>query len=155
MKKSRRLLTVIVLIVLFVVSPSLAQQEKGQKGSGGWGAGSLYRKLFNPSTVETIRGEVVDMRKVTPAPGMCEGFDLLVKTEKETVTVNLGPVWFIENQDIKFEPKDKVEVTGSRVSFGGKAQMIASQIKKGDYVLEMRDRFGSPVWSFRQKPQGE
>jgi len=41
----------------------------------------------------------------------------IVKTEKEEISVHLGPGWFIENQDIKIEPKDKIEVKGSRITF--------------------------------------
>ena len=44
----------------------------------------------------------------------------------------MGPGWFIENQDIKIEPKDKVEVKGSRITFEGKPAIIAAEVKKGD-----------------------
>jgi hypothetical protein len=70
-----------------------------------------------------------------------------VKTEKETISVHMGPAWFIENQDIKIAPKDKIEVTGSRVTFSGKPTIIAAEVKKGGEALKLRDESGFPVWS--------
>ena len=45
---------------------------------------------------------------------------MLVKTDKETISVHLGPSWYLENQDIKLEPKDKVDVKGARTTFAGR-----------------------------------
>jgi len=78
---------------------------------------------------------------------MSYGVHLVVKTDKETVSVQLGPSWYIENQDIKISPGDKVEITGSRVSFEGKSAIIAAEVKKGDEILKLRDENGYPVWS--------
>jgi len=71
----------------------------------------------------------------------------MVKTDKEILSVHLGPGWFIENQDIKIEPKDKVEIKGSRITFEGKPALIAAEVKKGNEVLKLRDDSGMPVWS--------
>jgi hypothetical protein len=150
MKKSGVLLTVVCLAMLLVVAGVFAQQGKSWKGSGGWGPGSMYCKLYNPKAIETIKGEVVNMRRVVPAEGMCEGVDIIVKTAKEEIGVNLGPAWFIENQDLKIGLKDMVEIKGSRVSFGQKPGIIAAQIKRGDDVLVLRDESGIPVWSWRK-----
>jgi hypothetical protein len=89
----------------------------------------------------------VDVEQVTPMKGMSSGVHLMVKTEKETVSVHLGPAWYIENQDVKIEPKDKVEIKGSRVTFEGKPAIIAAEIKKGDETLRLRDDAGVPAWS--------
>jgi len=70
-----------------------------------------------------------------------------VKTDKDTVSVHLGPSWYLENQDVKIDPKDKVEVKDSRITFGGKPAIIAAEVKKGDEVLKLRDDNGFPVWS--------
>jgi hypothetical protein len=78
---------------------------------------------------------------------MSYGVHLTLKTDKETVSVHLGPGWYIENQDVKIEPKDKVEVTGSRVTFDGKPAVVAAEIKKGDESIKLRDESGYPVWT--------
>jgi hypothetical protein len=77
---------------------------------------------------------------------MSYGVHLTVKTDKETISVHMGPGWFIEKQDIKIEPKDKVEVKGSRITFEGKPAIIAAEVKKGDELLKLRDENGFPSW---------
>ena len=72
---------------------------------------------------------------------------MILKTDKETISVHLGSSWYIENQDIKIELKDKVEVKGSRITFEGKPAIIAAEVKKGNEILKLRDEKGFPVWS--------
>ena len=36
-------------------------------------------------------------------------------------------------------PGDKVEVTGSRITYEGKPTIIAAEVKKGGQVLKLRD----------------
>ena len=119
------------------------------RGSGGWGHNSQYGKMYDPNLNDTISGEVVSTSTFTPIGGMVRGVHLQVKTENETVDVHLGPAWYIENQDISIETKDKIEVTGSRITFEGTEEpvIIAASVKKGDTTLELRDEKGFPVWS--------
>ncbi|HVO92369.1 MAG TPA: hypothetical protein VMT22_05980 [Terriglobales bacterium] len=133
----------------FAASSSMAQPRPGMmwRGSGGWGPGSPYNRFYEPKTVETISGEVTKVDRITPARGMSGGVHMLVKSDKETISVHLGPSWFLENQDVKIDAKDKVEVKGSRITFGGKPAIIAAEVKKGDEVLKLRDDNGFPVWS--------
>ena len=128
---------------------SFAQPRGGMmwRGSGGWGPGTPYNKMYDPKAVETINGEVISVDRITPNKGMAGGVHMNVKTDKETVSVHLGPSWYMENQDVKLEPKDKVEVKGSRITFGGKSAIIATEVKKGDEVLKLRDEAGYPVWA--------
>ena len=111
------------------------------------GPGGQYMRLYDPKTVETLAGEVVSADLVTPMKGMSQGVHLTVKTDKETIPVHLGPSWYLENQDMKLAPKDKVEVEGSRVTLAGKPAIIAAEVKKGDEVLVLRDESGLPAWS--------
>jgi hypothetical protein len=148
MKKNVGILVVAISVLTLVFATgSFAQRGMKWKGSGGWGMGTQYGRMYDPKTVETIVGEVIDVEKITPTKGMSYGVHLTVKTDKETVFVHLGPVWYIENQDIKIEPKDKIEVKGSRITFGGKPTIIAAEVKKGDEILKLRDENGFPAWS--------
>jgi hypothetical protein len=147
MKKFITLMTMVTLLGFIFTTEALAQRGMGQKGSGGWGAGTPYGRMYNPQTVETICGEVVSVDKITPMKGMYYGVHLALKTDKETISVHLGPAWYIENQDVKIEPKDKIEVKGSRITFEDKPALIAAEVKKGDDVLVLRDTSGFPVWS--------
>jgi hypothetical protein len=144
---------VMAVIAVVVVSSGLfageawAQRGVRWRGSGGWGPGGQYSRLYDPAKVETISGEIVSVDAITPAKGMSQGVHLTVKTDKETLSVHLGPSWFLENQDVKLAPKDKVEIKGSRITFAGKPALIAAEVKKGDETLILRDSTGIPAWS--------
>ena len=146
MRKIILVITVISLFCLFITADSFAQRGMMWKGSGGWERGAKYEGMYDPKTVGTITGEVVKIERFVPIRGMSRGVHVLVKTEKEEISVHLGPAWYIENQDVKIEPKDKIEVKGSRITFQGKAAIIAAEVKKGDNVLKLRDENGFPVW---------
>jgi hypothetical protein len=103
--------------------------------------------MYNPKTVETLSGEVVSVDRITPEKGMAYGVHLMLKTEKETVSVHLGPQWYIERQDTEIKTKDSIQVKGSRITFEGKPAIIAAEVKKGDEVLKLRDEKGVPYWS--------
>jgi hypothetical protein len=149
-KMMRKIGTVIVVLAMFSLIftySSFARMGPMWKGSGGWGMGMQYNRMYDPKTVETVTGEVVSVDKITPMKGMSHGIHMVLKTDKETISIHLGPSWYIENQDIKIEPKDTVEVKGSRITFQGKPAIIAAEIKKGNEILKLRDEKGFPVWS--------
>jgi hypothetical protein len=132
---------------LFLANQSFAQHGMGMHGSGGWGAEHRYGRMYNRQTVETLSGEVVSVEKITPTRGMSHGVHLILKTARESISVHLGPGWYIDNQDIQIQPKDKIEVKGSRITFAGKPAIIAAEIKKGEQIFQLRDENGFPVWS--------
>jgi len=131
---------------VFLSGVSFAQ---GGKGGGGWGPGTSYNRMYNPQTVETLSGEVEKVELFTPRRGMSQGVHLVLKTDKGSIPVHLGPSWYMDKQGVKFEKGDKLEVTGSRVTFNKKPAIIASEIKKGDKTLKLRDETGTPAWSRR------
>lgn len=144
--KTRSAILAFVLSAL-MATPVLAGPGGNWRGSGGWGTGGAYQRLYNPAAVETISGEVVSIDKLTPRKGMSYGMHALVKTDKESITVHLGPGWYLERQDTKIGKGDAIEVKGSRITFQGKPAIIAAEIKKGEAVLKLRDDNGHPVWA--------
>jgi hypothetical protein len=131
--------------ILFVGANALGQQQP--RGEGGWGHHGQYGRLWDPNTVETVKGEIVDVKRVTPMKGMGAGIHFVLKTDKETISVHLGPQWYIENQDMTLKPKDKVEVTGSRVKINDVPVILAAEVVKDDQVLKLRDEHGVPMWA--------
>jgi len=137
----------VVTGVLLITSLAFAQPWKDWRGSGGWGMGTPYQRTFNPATVETLSGTVESVDKITPIKEMHYGIHVTLKTEKESISVHLGPDWYIERLDTKIEKGDKVEVRGSRVAMMGNPAIIASEVKKGGETLKLRDEAGVPVWA--------
>jgi hypothetical protein len=139
---------VVAVSMVLTASMALAQPWRGWRGSGGWGMGTNYQRLYNPATVETLSGTVESVNKVTPMRGMYYGIHLTLKTDKgETIDVHLGPGWYIERLDTKIEKGDHIQVSGSRVTISGKPAIIAAEVKKGDTTLVLRDSAGIPAWA--------
>jgi len=81
------------------------------------------------------------------------GVHLTMKTNNDTISIHLGPIWFIEIQDITIKQNDDLEITGSRIDFEGKPTIIAAKVEKGEQSLVLRDENGIPVWSGRGRRQ--
>jgi hypothetical protein len=143
MKKTGTLFVVLFWAGLLLTSESFAQQRVTRNRSGTLGPGNM----FDPKTVETIKGEVIRTDEFTLARGMPPGILLIVKTENEVIPVYLGPQWYIENEDFDIGPQDRIEVKGSRITYEGKPAIVASVIFMEDEVLRLRDENGAPVWS--------
>ena len=147
MKKNMSLIVgITALLALALVTASWAQP-----GWRGWGPkepyGMKYGRMYDPQTVETVAGEVVNVNKYTPGRGISYGLQLNLKTEKGPLLVMLGPGWYIEKQDLKIAPGDQVEIKGSRTTYEGQPALIAAEVKKGNQVLKLRDDNGFPVWA--------
>jgi hypothetical protein len=159
MRKIGVFVAVLTALSLILPAQSFAQPGMRGRGGGGWGAQTQYSRMYNPQTVETLSGEVVSVDTIMPMQRMSHGVHLTLKTAKETISVHLGPSWYIENQDIQIKPGDKIQVKGSRISFAGKPAIIAASVKKGNEVLTLRDDKGFPAWSgwrhYNQQPQNK
>lgn len=136
-----------------------AMPPMGGMGGTAWGMGSPYNRMYNTATAETLKGVVVSvdsfstmgampgaMQGGRQMSGMQPGIRAMLKTDKDTVSVHLGPAWFIENQDTQILPRDSIQVKGSRITFNDKPAIMASEITKGHYDLRLRDKKGAPAW---------
>ena len=144
----KRLGMVVLVGLLGLIMANGVWAQPGMGPGAGQGAGNPYGRMYNPQTVETLTGEVMSVESIPgKGGGRAYGVHFTLKTDKETIPVHLGPSWYINKQNIKIEAKDKVEVTGSRVTFEGKPAIIAAEVKKGDQVLKLRDQAGIPLWA--------
>ncbi len=116
-----------------------------------WSGEGMHGKAFNPSTVKTITGTVESVGSFKPegAPaGAAGGLRLRVKTTSgQTVIVYAGPVSFAEQKDFFVMPGDQITITGSETKMRSRSVILASELKKGDKTLQLRDKSGKPLWS--------
>jgi hypothetical protein len=118
----------------------LAAADAGAQGGRG--------RNYDPATVETLSGEIVELQHAEAQKGKGQGVHLLLRTDSAgTLTVHLGPASYVERQSVKLAPKDHVEVKGSRVTMDGKPVIVAAEVKKGDATLVLRNAQGVPAWS--------
>lgn len=114
----------------------------GAGGEGGPGGGRLY----NPETVETLRGVVTEM-EVMPRSAPRGGLHVILTTETEPIEVHVGPLWYLERVGFAIELGEELEVRGSRVTVQGLPAIIASRIAIGDRSLVLRNEAGVPLWA--------
>ena len=114
-------------------------------------AGGQGSTMYDVKTETTITGTVESVESVTGTGGRGRhrmgGTHLVVKTEKESVVVHVGPTAYLAEKGITLTTGDTLEILGSRVTVDTEAVLIARQIKKGGQTWTLRDASGRPVWS--------
>jgi hypothetical protein len=133
-----------------ILSCGVAVEIRAQddaSGGGSWGPGSAYGRLFDPATIETVRGEVTVVDLINPRKGMECGVCLTLLTEEGELAIHLGPERYVSRQIVGIELYDQIEVTGSRIVFKGEPVIIVAELRKGDATVVLRDARGVPVWS--------
>ena len=143
---------VVTACALAVAGMFTAASAQGPPGppygrGGGWGPHGKWGRHWDPTTVVTLSGSVVSITKITPYSGMSQGVHVELRTEKETISVHLGPSWFLDNQELTLKKGDRVSVRGSRVTFSGTPALIAAEIHRGSDTLLLRDESGYPLWA--------
>jgi hypothetical protein len=109
--------------------------------------GIHFSKRYDLKTVVTLSGEVTAVEKFSPGRGgPPQGLRLLVKFPQDTQLVILGPIAYVEQQKVKFEPGDRVEIKGSKMTVQGEPLIVAAEVRKGDQVLKMRNANGEALW---------
>jgi hypothetical protein len=103
--------------------------------------------MYDPAEVEVVAGQVVSLEQIEGRRGPGTGVVLKVNTGKETLSVHIGPQWFLDKQEMKLAAGDTVEIKGAKATRRGGSFFIAAEVKKGDAVLTLRDENGVPVWA--------
>ena len=85
-----------------------------QNDLNGWGKSSHYNRKYNAKTFTEIKGEITKIEQFVHVRGMAEGIQIMLKTGTDTISVHLGPKWFMDKQNtqLKFVTGDTVEVKG-------------------------------------------
>ena len=103
--------------------------------------------MYDPARVEVVAGQIVSLEQSVSRRGPGTGVVLRVNTGKETLSVHLGPQWFLDKQEMKLAAGDTVEVKGAKAARRGASVFIAAEVKKGGAVLKLRDENGIPAWA--------
>lgn len=167
----------IVTMVVLALAAAAGCTDRHEKPVGASGANSAARGTVPESpaivadaagpapdrrprrgSLETVSGEVVALGEYTPAPsgrgGVFRGPQATLNTEHETVGLQLGPPWYLEEQGMKIGLHDRVEITGSRMRHGQRSIMLVHEIRKNDLVVRLRNRAGTPVWIRKLRSRG-
>jgi hypothetical protein len=104
---------------------------------------------YDPATEVTVKGSIEEVKQQTGMPGT----HLILKTDKESLDVRLGPSAFLTAHKFEIAKGDQIEVTGSKVKLAGLDVILAREVKKGDTILTLRNAQGIPEWSRGRRGQ--
>jgi hypothetical protein len=130
------------------VQPPAAQPGPVPGAPGRRHRGPGHHRFFNPSTVETLTGQVTKVQHGPMRKGDKGNFvRFTLQTDKGPQQVFLGPASYVDAQALKLAAGDNVQVKGSLVTGPkGKSGITAMEVTKGDQVLKLRDDQGKPLW---------
>ena len=138
MKMSKSLYLVAIGFLSLMLTVSSAWPQSGRR--------IHYSTLFNPATVGAVSGEVVRVEQALAGNGADYCGHALLQTPKGQVIAVLAPKSFMDKRRLSIAPKDRVTVTGSRISIQGKPFILAMEVT-GDRTMKLREASGRPVWA--------
>jgi hypothetical protein len=144
----------LALAALLAAPPAGAQQQAPSSAPQPPAAARKGARHYNPQAVETVTGQVVAVNRIlSRKAGRPARVMMVLKTDKETVKVFLGPGDYIDLQEMKLASGDQVEVKGVRITSRRGTMFMAGEVKKGGQVLKLRDNAtGKPLWARGKKP---
>ncbi len=106
-------------------------------------------KLYSEDASRTVNGVIVDTRTVKLADGVTF-MQMDVDTGQGTVSVHLGPAWYMDEHHDRFDVNKgrSVSVIGSPATVDGQEVVVAAELSNGDGTQRMRLRHpkGTPAW---------
>lgn len=149
MKPAQFLLIPLLFVLLQIgTAPNvLSQPGRNQQANERWDNDSPYGRLFDTKTMATVTGEVLEMKQIFMTDKKVQCTHLLLLTKNDTLNVHLGPMWYVDQQDLKIKVNDTLEITGSQVTYEGHPVLVASRIVRGKESMNFRNSDGYPFWS--------
>ena len=139
---------IIVLLYLFLVTQVSAQPGRGLN------QGNITR-LYNTSTVETITGKILKIDTVQSGYGRFPGIILNIKGNKKETNTFVAPVWYLEQEKIRFKTGESITVTGSKIIFQNEPLIITKDFDYNKKKYVIRNNNGFPVWAGKRMGPGK
>ncbi len=134
------------VVFMLIMNHGFAQQDSKNTC---WG--SEKKKVYDTSTLTQVKGTITEIKHPNCGKGQGKGVHLILKTEKtDTYEVHLGPLWYLEKQNILLSEGDTIVVSGSKVMLNKQEVIIAREFEKGSSTIILRDKNGIPLWSGRK-----
>ena len=105
---------------------------------------------YDASKEVKIKGSIEDIKEIAMGKGEV-GVHLMVKTASETIEVRLCPSGYLKDFEVALSKGQQVEVTGSKVKAEDKDVILAREVVQGNNTLTLRDKQGTPVWTWLKK----
>jgi hypothetical protein len=100
---------------------------------------------------QTFKGTVLEVKKIPKAISGHDAINLVVKTEKGNVEVEVGPAAFLDDMGVSFKTGDEVKIVASKCKRDSDV-VAAREITQGENdTITVRDPKGEPVWTWMMK----
>ena len=146
MRGIQRFYTLIAAAALLLVLGGTADAFWGFGDSGQQDKSGLdLEKGYDRNTVVKISGSVA----VPPRPLVGGLIAVDLNLPGEQIVVVLGPVWYLQNDNLDWKVGDQVTVRGSLAQGkDGRTYLLSQQISiPGGATIELRGENGNPSWS--------
>ena len=145
----------VFLLSCLLISPAAGHDcWCGRYGGGGW-----YCNRYDSGATRQPQGSVAPaaalkvfdgtISEIVYLPGATAGSAMVearVSTSGRTTLVRLAPVGLLKQSQLALREGDTVSVTGFEVSGMEGDLVVATEIRKGDQRVVLRDPRGQPVW---------
>lgn len=128
-------------VMLFLVPATLNAQR-----GGGWGKNCQYCTQYDVKNLQEYKGEIVKIDQFVPTKGMGNGYEITISIGTGEQTVHVGPIWYVQDQELQLQVGDLVEVTGCEINFNGKMVIMAGEIERNEMKMVLRNAQGQPMW---------
>ena len=116
---------------------------------------SQITKLYDASSEITMTGDIIKLDTVENDFGRFPGLLITVKNEKQEYPVYIAPLWYLSDKKISMKTGEKIKVTGSKVNYQEKDQIIARHFEYQKKEITVRDEKGIPVWAGKRMGPGK
>lgn len=131
---------------LLVLGAAWGPAALAQQGPG------MGQRLFEAARVDTLAGVVVRMDTTDARPGhRHRGVHVQVAASGDTLTVHMGPLFYLRRQGVSLRAGDALTVRGARVTLQGAPAMIAAEVQAHGQSWTLRDAQGRPAWAGQRR----
>ncbi len=143
-----------LILGLFIVLSGGGISRAQSSEASGWGIDEPYNLLYEIQDVDNIEAKILEIKEITPMPGMSKGVGMIVKDndDDETYTVHICPLSYKTTRSIGFRKGDKIKLRGSFVEIDDEDVIMAAKIKKKGKTLKIRlTSNGKPFWAMSKE----
>jgi len=137
-----------LFLFLFLFLSSMATAAE-KSGFAGWEVGSTYNSYYNAKERDSLKGEIVQFKEVTPLAGMDPGTAFILQEGEEKILVHLCPIAFRTAEETGLRRGTKTKVKGCWALIDGQDVFMAAKVKQGEsFEFKVRlTKDGTPFWS--------
>ena len=137
MTRSHNTLSALAIIAAFALPLTNASAQD---------SAAAKMRTYDAASAVTLTGVKV-IRVDTLSAGNNPSLSLQLESGSDSISAMIGPVTFLASNSLMFAAGDMVDISGSKVTMAGKPSLIATEIKKGDKKVVLRDKAtGAPAW---------